>query len=434
MGLVNRGWIVAVAVSLVGCPDPATTFQCDDNASCRDGANQGECQPTGFCSFTDDQCASGTRYGEASGDLSGLCVDPIAISGALSTIEVSAPDLLACTAVTVTLTARDANSNRVTTGGNSVQFAIGAGGSDGTFGPVVDHDDGTYSALFLGSTVGGPANVTATVDGDPVATPLPTLEVEAELIPISGLVLRLDAGRVDGTTCSTAGTSWVDTANATTGTLEGVAATCTGASGWCGSGLSDDPFRLALDGIDDLVDFGTGLSTLDYTIVIWMRRRAVGVAANTGTGGIDIVPIFAKGTAEAEDVTKDINYMIGITGGDTLGVELERDPDSLNVNAIGVATLTSDTWHQVVLTYDRARRRTYLDGVLDLDEAQTATPSVANASRVCLGCSRTTTLVVRGHLAADVALAAVYTRALSSTEITSLCREDARRLAGASCP
>ncbi|HEX7842715.1 MAG TPA: hypothetical protein VF469_34820 [Kofleriaceae bacterium] len=57
--------------AVLGCVRPATSFLCASSDQCTVG---GACQPTGLCSFADAACASGQRYGEASGELAGMCV------------------------------------------------------------------------------------------------------------------------------------------------------------------------------------------------------------------------------------------------------------------------------------------------------------------------------------------------------------------------
>ncbi|HET6586042.1 MAG TPA: LamG domain-containing protein [Nannocystaceae bacterium] len=59
-----------------GCSSGA--FACEDTEECRDGDRIGTCQPDGFCSFPDGDCASGQRYGSHAGALSGECVVPVA--------------------------------------------------------------------------------------------------------------------------------------------------------------------------------------------------------------------------------------------------------------------------------------------------------------------------------------------------------------------
>ncbi len=72
----ERRWVRAVlcACALAAGACKATTFTCEDEAQCKDGAAVGVCQPNGFCSFPDDACGSGQRFGAHSGELSGRCV------------------------------------------------------------------------------------------------------------------------------------------------------------------------------------------------------------------------------------------------------------------------------------------------------------------------------------------------------------------------
>lgn|GEM_PF-2444975 len=64
-------WGVGAFALLLSCSSDESAFLCSDSASC---ADDGTCEPTGFCSFPDDGCASGRRYGEHSGTLSQQCV------------------------------------------------------------------------------------------------------------------------------------------------------------------------------------------------------------------------------------------------------------------------------------------------------------------------------------------------------------------------
>jgi hypothetical protein len=50
----------------------STEFHCSDDPSCGAG---GACETTGYCSFVDPDCASGRRYGGASGSLANSCTD-----------------------------------------------------------------------------------------------------------------------------------------------------------------------------------------------------------------------------------------------------------------------------------------------------------------------------------------------------------------------
>ncbi len=59
------------------CACSPSVFGCEDDSGCAGAQVGGSCEPSGFCSFPDEECASGRRYGEYSGQgLGGLCVDP----------------------------------------------------------------------------------------------------------------------------------------------------------------------------------------------------------------------------------------------------------------------------------------------------------------------------------------------------------------------
>lgn len=76
----------------LGC-DPGA-FSCEDHASCVFAGQQGVCQGSGYCSFPDDDCKSGQRYGEhASEMLAETCVELVEIGGGSdSDIEPSPED------------------------------------------------------------------------------------------------------------------------------------------------------------------------------------------------------------------------------------------------------------------------------------------------------------------------------------------------------
>ena len=86
------------AVLAPGCG--AGTFACQDDAQCKNGGIAGTCEPTGGCSFPDDSCASGRRYGaHAPNGLSGFCVDAM-----FATIDTGDSSESVSESVTVTLT------------------------------------------------------------------------------------------------------------------------------------------------------------------------------------------------------------------------------------------------------------------------------------------------------------------------------------------
>ncbi|MEM9457818.1 MAG: LamG domain-containing protein [Myxococcota bacterium] len=66
------GGTLLLCIGLAGC-EVDDAFSCQSDAQCfTDGA--GLCQPTGYCSFPDEDCQSGQRYGELSGPFAKSCV------------------------------------------------------------------------------------------------------------------------------------------------------------------------------------------------------------------------------------------------------------------------------------------------------------------------------------------------------------------------
>jgi adhesin/invasin len=98
------------------------------------------------------------------------------VSAARSVIAIAPTSIPTGGTTTVTLTARDANGRRETTGGSTVEFGVGVGSAQGTFSTVTDNGDGTYTATFTGTTA-GTNTITGTIDGAAVTSTLPTVTV-----------------------------------------------------------------------------------------------------------------------------------------------------------------------------------------------------------------------------------------------------------------
>ena len=91
-----------------------------------------------------------------------------------SLISVGRNSITAGATATVTLTAITTTGAMATSGGLTVAFGLGSGGGGGTFGPVTDNGNGTYSAAFTG-TIAGTYSITASINAQPVTTPAPSV-------------------------------------------------------------------------------------------------------------------------------------------------------------------------------------------------------------------------------------------------------------------
>jgi hypothetical protein len=67
------GVLLSLAAAIHGCR--SESFACQSDADCTIETVQGFCEPSSYCSFPDDACPSGRRYGQnAPNPISGVCV------------------------------------------------------------------------------------------------------------------------------------------------------------------------------------------------------------------------------------------------------------------------------------------------------------------------------------------------------------------------
>ncbi len=104
----------------------------------------------------------------------------VTVGGAMtstSTVTVASGTVVSGNAVLLTLQAKDAGGNNLTTGGLTVVFIQSGGTSTGTIGPVTDNGNGTYTATFTAVLAGTATTMGATIDGSDVTTTLPAVTV-----------------------------------------------------------------------------------------------------------------------------------------------------------------------------------------------------------------------------------------------------------------
>lgn len=110
---------------------------------------------------------------------------PGPVSTATSQVIVSRRNVDEGDDATLTLLTRDAAGNALRQGGLNVSFTVSGGTSTGTVGPTTDHGDGTYSAIFSATTMGTPLTVAASIEGQPVTSPPPTIAVRAGALSLT---------------------------------------------------------------------------------------------------------------------------------------------------------------------------------------------------------------------------------------------------------
>lgn len=153
-----------------------------------------------------------------------------------------------------------------------------------------------------------------------------------------------------------------------------------------------------------------------FTLEAWVRRDARGDAANTGVGGLKLVPIISKGRGESDGSNVDCNYAFGFHG-DVLGADFEDMATGANHPIHGKTAVPLGSWHHVAATYDGATWRLYLDGVLDGESVADATPRQDSIQHFGLGAAFNSKGEAAGALIGALDEVRVYSRALTADEL-----------------
>lgn len=111
------------------------------------------------------------------GILPQVTVVPGAVSLGQSVVSLSSNNVASGAGVTATVTAKDSYGNRLTSGGLTVSLSASGGSSTGSFGSVIDHNDGTYSAIFTGNVSGSAKTITGRIGGSNITSAQPTVTV-----------------------------------------------------------------------------------------------------------------------------------------------------------------------------------------------------------------------------------------------------------------
>lgn len=140
------------------------TFQCGSDSEC---SGQGLCEATGFCSFPDDGCDSGRRYGEFAGSLSEQCVQ--------SEAGTSGPGMTTTTAGTTRTTAPlpttgGASSSSSTSSGDETTVGVietGVGSTSTSAGATTDVSSSSTgeTTTTASSSTTGESNSDTSADG-----------------------------------------------------------------------------------------------------------------------------------------------------------------------------------------------------------------------------------------------------------------------------
>jgi hypothetical protein len=140
-----------------------------------------------------------------------------------------------------------------------------------------------------------------------------------------------------------------------------------------GISFSPELWSLQFNGSSNYVTFGaaSGLATRNFTIETWFKKTGTGVSNSTGTGGITIIPLVAKGAPESDGSNVDANYILGINSStNTIAVDFEEGTGSatpgLNHPISGTTVIQNDVWYHAAATFSSTGEyKLYLNGILE---------------------------------------------------------------------
>jgi hypothetical protein len=201
---------------------------------------------------------------------------------------------------------------------------------------------------------------------------------QGQQIVTNGLIFNLDAANKDSYPGT--GTAWYDlSGNNYNGTLVNGPTFLPNQNG----GIFN------FDYVDDYVSIGNNLgSPSTFTLSAWVRSSNISQPQNIFNGN---PPFFLRITSSTIRCAVYTGTWIFVNGS---------------------ITLSSNTWYNLVLTYDQSTVKGYVNGVLDVNSVKTGTP--------IYGALNTLGFTTGGEDApsvTNIAVAQVYNRALSATEI-----------------
>ena len=128
---MRLGWVAALVGGALSCGSPEV-FLCESDIEC----DRGQCEPNGYCSFEDQRCEGGRRYGKHSGELSNECVGGGSTDGGATSV------------------ADGGGSGSATSSTGVGESGAGETGAGGTAGGVTGAADTTGTGANIGSTGG----------------------------------------------------------------------------------------------------------------------------------------------------------------------------------------------------------------------------------------------------------------------------------------
>lgn len=216
-------------------------------------------------------------------------------------------------------------------------------------------------------------------------------------IVTNGLVLALDAG--DRNSYVSGSTTWFDLTGVNNGTLTNGPTFNTGSGG-----------SIVFDGVDDYVDCGNSsiLRPSTFTSISWIYNTD----SNGRQQGIfcSYSELLVAGFFyQIWNNPHKVRYVLGSNTGSGAGVY---------VDITGGITININTWYQIAVTYDGTTMKSYVNGVLDINNTPGSGVGYDIISnKVITGGTYTKSSGVVALFKGNISNSIMYNRALSATEV-----------------
>ncbi len=326
-------------------------------------------------SFTGVTAGSATTIGATinaaavTSTLPTLSVTPGTASTSTSTVNVSSSTVASGSAVTLTLQAKDAAGNNLSSGGLTVVFSNSGGTSTGTIGGTTDHGDGTYTASFTGVAAGSATTIGATINAAAVTSSLPTLMVTPGTASTSTSTVNVSSSTVASGNAVTLTLQAKDAAgnNLTAGGLTVVFSNSGGTStGTIGSTTDhgDGTYTASFTGVTagsattigatiNAVAVTSSLPTVTVTVgTISTSTSTVSVSSGTVTSGSAITLTLQAKDAGGNNITtggETIAFTeIGGTSTGSIGSTTDNGNGTYTASFTGVLAGTATTIHATI--------------------------------------------------------------------------------------
>ncbi len=165
-----------------------------------------------------------------------------------------------------------------------------------------------------------------------------------------------------------------------------------------------------------------GLGGSNFTLEVWFNWNGGGSAANSGSGGVSVIPLITKGRGESDGNNQDGNYLLGIDVTTwTLAADFEEGmtgiQPGLNHPVQGLTQIGLGEWHHAAVTFDGSTWQIYLDGVLDGSLYVGQPPRWDSIQHAALGTALTSLGVSQGAFSGVLDEARIWNYARSAEQI-----------------